>query len=399
MSNRYLRNLRAKQLAKKKQKGSHNKRVSDDGWKSIGIGAVIGLIAASILDITKKGSKKIYSLHQLITELGLPSEYEQQTLLYYNPHYYYVFSDGSVVMRKEDLGQYYCEREIEWFWDEFSSALRGKNSEQWVLDHIEKGASFTDEDDWKRQVARNYYGWAVEACKEYNSLEDALEDMLDETQFELTSSLDQIPDVSIDLIPFFKQFYSPTTGWFIFGTYYPAEEELLSYFNVEKKDLHLFQKIKTIVHTNPALAPYKPMLLELFKTGGGFNQVISLIESLTPLSFPQLDAIDPEDIDGLATIEVALSEINNHHGDTDDLAEWIIDQWEISGDKEFTTFLAFKSGDQDPENYIHLNEGVIHESVCNPDDADLDTWIFVVEDIDCETNEQFEKNGWFVSRP
>jgi len=338
-------------------------------------------------------------LEQLIEKLGLPENPRKGQHAYAE---YWKFNDGSVVVGKDELEQMLCYQEQEWFWEEANN----DSLEPHILAELDEGSTFKDEEYWVSELLEDYQN-PEPLAGEYASVFDAIANGVYWDAFvEISSEIDGLDDIVVDLEPYFEEYYSKTTDLFCWG-YASVENGLLAYFDSDSATYELWEDLKEALQKN--FPQYAKKLITLITSGeAGARQAFELIESIdTDLALEDYyDVFSDEEFinapfDGLEKIAIALTEIEESPSDPfSDLFDWIVAEVssQMDWDKPYSIYQAYTySARRYGEGTLYINEDRINWNICMGIEADLDAFenLYWIESE--RWKKIFQMGDWFIA--
>lgn len=341
-------------------------------------------------------------LEQLIKKLGLPENPRKGKGDYYGYSEYWKFSDGSIVMEKDQLEHLMCQQEQENFWDE---ANRG-SLEGWVVGQLDIGSSFKDEAYWVSEILVDYQN-PEPLAGEYASVSEALSNgVYWNSDIEIESNLDGIENITIALGSYFDEYYSKTTGLFCWGDS-SIEDSLLDYFESDSYTYELWLDLKTALQES--FPKHAKKLIVLISNGEGFaRQAFELIKTLDEdLELEEFydDFSDEEFVaapfKGFEKIAIALEEIAESPSDPySDLFDWVVS--EVSDHMDWSKpFSIYQAYTDQPEKYgkntLHINEDRINWDLCRDLEGNLDAFEYISWIDNEKWKKIFQMGDWFIA--
>lgn len=308
-------------------------------------------------------------LEKLIEQLGLPTDYEEKETEYGSV--YYGFTDGTVVMKKDQLETFVCETEQSWFWN----AFQYDSLSDWQLSHLDQGASWKNDGeniiDYIIDDVVSEITYGVGAVHRGSSLQDTYNNIF---------GVDiDVAGIQVDPVDFFEEGWDDSgylvlTDDYILGDFLAANgfndwarEDIADYAEV----LALFNDID-----NKLGAQSSKLYTLMEKSVEQAAQAILLAETLLGKEY----SVDSEDVHVLSSIRELLSDIATKSissVDVDEFYDWVYDQvkYQLSDDNVFSTFIEIHhNADSDWREFVDLNEYRINDSICDGLEAGMDAF-------------------------
>lgn len=345
-------------------------------------------------------------------------DYDTSSMGSYGEGEYYEFEDGSIVMEEDQLENYLCAKEQEWFWHDFNNELE----EEWVYDTVDEGSKFFGDkfQEFAEDLYNNEFGGGTLYSTIYEGgLEDGVDESFGASSFSISSGLKSVKDIDIDFADLFDECYSKTEKVFVMINVSNEEDAVIEIAST--LGMTIKEEIAFTIEENADLLTKAPKrgedisqenvkkLLTLVESGNE-ESVVQGIELASTLDAPNaIDAVLKSSSVKQALVympraRTVVQEITPECWDgtyikdpsyfVDSIIERIGEN--IDEDKGYTMVSAFM-GRNEVDNYLYIDENRINWNLCQ----DLDISLGAFEETHIVSNGRFKKTykmkDWYIA--